>query len=444
MALFYSDKAHKPRATALELTIDTLDAHGLGVGRANNKTWFVENALPHERVQARITQEKRHFGHARAVNITQPSNERITPKCGFYHRCGGCQLQHMPESLQRNLKQTALFDRLQALQSAPIQGQAIQHGNAWQYRRRAHLSLNVNRKTNTLAMGFRAKGSNQIVPINHCEVLTPALNALLAPLQALFSAWQHKTRLGHIELTEAANGIALLLRHVGEIGEKDKVRLLEFAKYHHLLLFVSVQENYIQQWHGEAPYYQLANGQKLYFAIRDFIQVNAEMNQALIDTALDWLHLTRADTVLDLFCGIGNFTLPLAQHCQSAVGVEGVKAMVERATFNAKCNKCDNIAFYQADLAQDFSAQPWAQNHFTKVLLDPPRAGAAFVIPHLCKLKPREIVYVSCHSATLARDSEMLIAAGFEMTQCVAVDMFPQTGHVEAMAHFRQRAGSRR
>ncbi|MBV7388941.1 23S rRNA (uracil(1939)-C(5))-methyltransferase RlmD [Pasteurellaceae bacterium TAE3-ERU1] len=440
MALFYSDKAHTPRTATLELAITALDGHGLGMGHARGKTWFVENALPGERVRAHISQEKRRFGHARAVKIAQPSHERIPPKCGFYHRCGGCQLQHMPESLQRQVKQTALFDRLQALQSTPIATHGIAHSKAWQYRRRAHLSLNLERKTNTFAMGFRAKGSNQIVPIDHCEVLTPALNALLAPLQTLFAGWQHKARLGHIELTDAANGVALLLRHVGEVGEKDKVRLLAFTQQHHLMLFVSERENAITQWCGEAPFYHLANGQKLYFAIRDFIQVNAEMNQVLIDTALSWLALNEQDRLLDLFCGIGNFTLPLAQHCQSAVGIEGVQAMVERATFNATANNCGNIAFYQTDLAQDFTAQPWAKQAFNKVLLDPPRAGAAFVIPHLCRLKPQEIVYVSCHGATLVRDSQQLIDAGFELTRCMAVDMFPQTGHVEAIAHFRQRA----
>ncbi|MBE2893639.1 23S rRNA (uracil(1939)-C(5))-methyltransferase RlmD [Spirabiliibacterium falconis] len=438
MVLFYSDKAHKPRTTTLKLTIDSLDSHGLGVGRANNKTWFVENALPQETVLARITQEKRHFGHAKAINIANPNPQRIVAKCGVYHHCGGCQLQHMPANVQREVKQTALYDRLQALQNTPIQTHTIAHGNAWQYRRRAHLSLNINRKTQTLTFGFRAKGSNQIVPIDHCAVLTPALNALIVPLQALFSAWQHKARLGHIELTDAANGVALLLRHVGNIGEKDKVRLLNFAEQHNLLLFVSENENTIQHWRGDAPYYQLANGQKLYFAIRDFIQVNAEMNQALIDTARCWLNLTSDDTLLDLFCGIGNFTLPLAQHCKSAVGIEGVQAMVERATFNANINNCDNITFYQADLAHDFSQQHWAQQRFTKVLLDPPRAGASFVIPHLCKLKPQQIVYVSCHDATLVRDSQMLIEAGYQITQCVAVDMFPQTGHLEAVVHFCQ------
>ncbi|AUI65110.1 MULTISPECIES: 23S rRNA (uracil(1939)-C(5))-methyltransferase RlmD [Glaesserella] len=436
MAIFYSDKIAKKsiKPTALQrFHIQSLDYQGLGVAKVDGKTWFVENALPDETVEAKVIEEKRQYGRAQAVRFLQKSANRQEPFCTLYSRCGGCQMQHIPLDLQRSTKQQTLFQRLQKLQAEPISLQPMLVGQGTTYRRRAKLSIAIQK--NELVIGFRQANSQEIIPLTQCDVLEAPLAQLLPKLQQLFAQWKNKKQLGHLELVRADNGIALLLRHIGELHSQDRAKLTAFAEQEDLLLFVMTEKEQIEQWRGETPFYQI-NGLTLTFSIRDFIQVNPEMNQLMVNKAIEWLELKGDDRVLDLFCGMGNFTLPIAPLVEEVVGIEGVEPMVQQAKENAKHNRINNAHFYQTDLDQPFVDQTWAKTQFNKVLLDPARNGALFALDHLCALKPERIVYVSCNPATLVRDAEKLIEQGYRLKQSAMIDMFPHTAHLESISLF--------
>lgn len=436
MALFYSEKTAKKatRPSALQrFSIQDLDYQGLGVAKLNGKTWFIENALPDEVVDARILEEKRQYGLAQAVRFLQKSAKRQASNCVAYPQCGGCQMRHIPIELQRETKQNTLFRRLQKLQSETIDFQPMLASNPDHYRRRAKLS--VMWEKSGLVIGFRQANSQTIIPLQQCEVLEPELSKLLPPIQQLFADWHQKKAVGHIELVRADNGVAMLLRHIGSLAETDKRNLLAFADHYQLMLFVMSDKERIEQWRGESPSYKI-QGLTLSFSIRDFIQINADLNEKMVAQTQEWLALNERDRVLDLFCGMGNFTLPLAKSVARIVGVEGVDVMVEQARRNARLNHIDNAAFYQTDLAQPFIDQIWAAEKFNKVLLDPARQGALFALDHLCQLSPERIVYVSCNPATLVRDAEKLIRHGYRLEKCAMIDMFPHTAHLESVSLF--------
>lgn len=438
MALLYTQG--KPEKVTQPFTADILelDYQGLGVAKINGKTWFIENALPQEKVDVRVLEEKRQYGLGTATRILHPSPLRQQPQCHYFSQCGGCQNQHIPIELQRSAKQKALMQRLSRLQSTPIQFMPLLQGDEWGYRRRVRLSIRFDGKTRKLQIGLRRKNSQQIIPIERCLVLAQPLNNLLPKLTALFAQWSMPQQLGHIELVSADNGVAMLLRHVKNIAENDRTLLLNFAEQHQLMLFVQ-EHDAIEHWRGAQPYYGLDDGSQLQFDIRDFIQINTELNRQMITTALDWLSLNSQDHVLDLFCGMGNFTLPLSRKVKSAVGIEGVSAMVEKARANAERNRCTNVQFYQADLDQPFISQPWAQQPFNKILLDPPRTGAAFALQALCQLAAEKILYVSCNPATLVRDTEILLNAGYQLDKVAMIDMFPHTGHLESISLYQKK-----
>ncbi|WP_109079122.1 23S rRNA (uracil(1939)-C(5))-methyltransferase RlmD [Aggregatibacter kilianii] len=438
MALLY--RGNKPKQTTANFTAQILDLdyQGLGVAKVNGKTWFIENALPQESVEVRVLEEKRQYGRGVAQRILRPSPQRQTPPCVYFDQCGGCQNQHIPIELQRSAKQKALIQRLSRLQPEPIHFMPLLQGEPWHYRRRVRLSVLFDNKTRRLNIGLRRKNSQQIIPIEQCPVLEQPLNDLLPKLTALFTRWSAPQQLGHIELVAADNGVAMLLRHIKNVAENDRTLLLKFAEQHQLMLFVQQQED-IEHWHGEQLFYRLDDGTVLQFDIRDFIQINAELNRQMINTALDWLALNEQDHVLDLFCGMGNFTLPIARRVKSAVGIEGVSAMVEKARRNAERNRCTNVQFYQADLDKSFINQGWAQQPFNKILLDPPRTGAAFALNALCQLQAENILYVSCNPATLVRDTEILRHAGYQLDNVAMIDMFPHTGHLESISLFRKK-----
>ena len=438
MALFYSNK--KPdskKPSTLTAEISALDYQGLGVAKINGKTWFIENALPPEKVEFAIIEEKRQYGRGQAKRWLTTSPQRQQPECGYFQRCGGCQNQHISIDQQRAAKQQALQHKLSRLQSQPIEFMPMISGEPWHYRRRVRLAMQVNPKSRQLEIGLRQKNSNAIVPISQCLVAEPAINALLPALQSFFSQWPEPKALGHLELVAADNGVALLLRYLKNFSETPCSFLQQFAEQHQLMLFVQANDG-IHQLCGEQPFYQLEDGSKLAFDVRDFIQINRQLNQKMIDCALDWLDLQPQDRVLDLFCGMGNFTLPISRKVTAVVGVEGVAEMVAKAQKNAQQNERNNIQFFQADLDQPFADQPWASQPFNKILLDPPRSGAAFALNALCQLGAQQILYVSCNPATLVRDAEILLQAGYRLERVAMIDMFPQTGHLESISLFRQ------
>lgn len=438
MAIFYSEhtaKKAKKSTACLTLSIQSLDYQGLGVAKFQGKTYFVENALPDEIVEAKIREEKSRFGKAQAVKFLQKSAKRLMPFCPHYAKCGGCQMQHIPLEMQREIKQQTLIQRLQRLQPYPINIKPMLIGEDRHYRRRARLSIEINK--DKLSIGFRQAHSNQIIPINECAILIQPLATLLPAIQAFFTPWKNKKNLGHIELVYADNEIVFLLRYLGKLTAQEQHLLQHFAENHSLALFLMNDNSEITQITGEAPFYKI-NNLTLHFSVRDFIQINSELNLQMVNTALDWLELNENDRVLDLFCGMGNFSLPIALKAKQVVGIEGVAAMVKQAQQNAKQNNLTNAQFYTANLDEPFQHQEWAQMPFNKVLLDPARGGALFAIDHICALQPQKIVYVSCNPATLVRDSEKLIERGYQLVKCAMIDMFPHTGHLESISLFEK------
>lgn len=438
MAIFYSEKSAKKsqKSTAYQTaSIQSLDYQGLGIAKINGKTWFIENALPDEQVEFKVIEEKRQYGRGQAVKILKKSANRTQPSCKLYGKCGGCQMQHISLDLQREAKQTALFQRLQKLQSEPIDFQPMIIGNDKAYRRRAKLSIAI--QNQQLVMGFRLQNSNQIIPLAQCEVLVEPLSNLLPKLQNLVANWQNKKKLGHIELVQADNTTALFLRHLGQLSIQDRENLLHFAEQNTLSVFLMCEENQLEHLCGELPYYEI-QGLKLHFSIRDFIQVNGILNEKMVEKALEWLEPSNDDRVLDLFCGMGNFTLPIAKTAKSVVGIEGVEPMVEQARLNAAASGLKNVEFYQTNLDEPFADKPWAKAPFDKVLLDPARNGALFCLDHLAALNPERIVYVSCNPATLVRDAEKLLQFGYRLEKVAMIDMFPHTGHLESISLFRK------
>jgi 23S rRNA (uracil1939-C5)-methyltransferase len=297
--------------------------------------------------------------------------------------------------------------------------------------------LNYHAKTQTLQMGFRKSHDSELVDIHHCSVLVPQLEALLEPLRQCLSELKAVRRLGHVELVLADNGPLMVLRHLDALHDDDLQKLERFSHSTGVALFLAPDSETLSALSNDEPCYH-SDGLRLTFSPRDFIQVNDGVNQQMVARAIEWLDIQPTDRVLDLFCGMGNFTLPLAIRAESVVGVEGVAALVAKGEYNARYNSLKNVTFFHENLEDDVTRQPWAAQGFDKILLDPARAGAPGVMQHVITLAPKRVVYVSCNPTTLARDSEALLAAGYQLRQLAMLDMFPHTGHLESMALFER------
>ncbi len=429
MAQFYSAKRRVTTRQIITVTANDLDSFGQGVARHNGKTLFIPGLLPQESADVAITEDKKQYAKAQVKRRLNDSQDRVTPRCPHFGICGGCQQQHVSIELQQRSKSAALSrlmnnDVTEVIADAP-----------WGYRRRARLSLNYQPKTQQFQMGFRKSASSDIVDVRQCPILAPQLEALLPDLRACLGSLQGIRHLGHVELVQTDSGTLMILRHTAPLSRADNEKLERFSHSKGLSLYLAPQSEILETVSGQTPWYE-SNGLRLNFSPRDFIQVNAGVNQKMVTSALEWLDVQPGDRVLDLFCGMGNFTLPLATRAASVVGVEGVPALVEKGRENAQQNGLHNVTFFHENLEEDVTRQPWAINGFDKILLDPARAGAAGVMQHIIKLQPGRIVYVSCNPATLARDSEALLRAGYQIQRLAMLDMFPHTGHLESMVLF--------
>lgn len=434
MAQFYSAKQRVTTKQRITVTVDELDPFGQGVARHQGKTLFISGALPGEQAEVTLVEEKRQYARGKATRLLSLSPERVTPRCPHFTRCGGCQQQHAAEPLQQRSKAAALSRMLSQAAQRTVAVDAILAGPAWGYRRRARLGLQWQPKTRELRMGFRQEASNDLVAIRTCPILAPELEALLLPLRDCLSALRAASRLGHLELVLADNGPLVVLRHLDALHADDREKLERFSHEQRLMLFLDDGER-LEQVCGGEPFYH-SGDVRLTFSPQDFIQVNDAVNQQMVAQAIAWLDLQPEDRVLDLFCGMGNFTIPVGKIVQNAVGVEGVAALVRQAAYNAQLNNLKNVRFFQHNLEEDVTRQPWAAQGFNKVLLDPARAGAAGVMAHLVKLAPERVVYVSCNPTTLARDSQTLLSAGYHLERVAMLDMFPHTRHLESMVLF--------
>ncbi len=440
MAQFYSPNRRVTTKQTLTVTVNSLDPFGQGVAHHQGKAIFIPGALPGEQAEIELTEQKRQYSRGKLKRLLNRCNERVVPACPHFGICGGCQLQHANSQLQQISKADSLQRLIMREAGACPELDPVICGPEYGYRRRARLGLFYQPKQHRLQMGFRQTESHDLVCIKHCPVLRPELERLLLPLYQCLSGLQAVRRLGHVELVLAANGPLMVLRHLDTLKEVDRAALIDFAKREQVAVYLAGDSDNVEKLIGEEPYYQI-EGLRLAFHPRDFIQVNDTVNQQMVAQAIAWLDVQPDERVLDLFCGMGNFTLPLAKLAREVVGVEGVAALVANGQYNALNNALPNVSFFHENLESDISCQPWATQGFDKVLLDPARVGAAGVMSHIVKLAPKRVVYVSCNPTTLARDSQVLLAAGYRLAQVRMLDMFPHTGHLESMALFMQEPG---
>ncbi|NUF49661.1 23S rRNA (uracil(1939)-C(5))-methyltransferase RlmD [Gilliamella sp. ESL0250] len=437
MVNFYTPQKKKLTPQKLTVTVSSLDAFGQGVANHKGKTIFVKSALPDETVDIELTENKKNYAKAKVIRYHNQSKDRVKPQCEYYQQCGGCELQHIAPNLQQQAKYDALINLLQKETGQPLTN-IVQHSpqiiadQPYHYRRRARLSINLVK--GKLVIGFRQAESNQIINIKHCPVLVDELDSLLTPLQSMLNCIKQKKALGHIELISVDSGIIIVLRHTMPLVDHDINLLKQFAENNNISLYFHGKD--LVHIAGNTEHFYLINHLKLTFSPLDFIQVNCKINQKMIEQALDWLTLQPSDQVLDLFCGMGNFSLPIATLSKTLTGIEGVDALVEKAKFNTILNSteiCAETNFLTSNLddIQQFSV--WSQSQYNKVLLDPARAGAFNATREIAKLAPSKIVYISCNPATLARDSKQLLDAGYQIDQVAILDMFPQTKHIESM-----------
>ena len=420
-----------------KLIIERLAGDGRGIGFVEGRTWFVSGALAGEQVEARVLGAQGKVVQARVERILSASPQRRTEPCPHARVCGGCSLQHMPHAEQLALKQHLLAEQLQRLAGLePREWAPPLVGPELGYRRRARIAVRWDVKAKRLEVGFRAAASQAIVAVEHCPVLVQPLQLILRELPAALAALQKPQAIGHVELF-SGTACAVLVRHTATLPAADLAALGAFCAAQGAQLWLQGEgEPQPAQVDTALGYALQDEGLTLAYRPGDFIQVNQPVNDAMLAQALEWLAPQADERVLDLFCGLGNFALPLARRVRELVAVEGVQAMVERAAENARDNGLGNAHFYQADLSNPLADAAWAKGGFAAVLLDPPRDGALQVVQQMAQLGAARVLYVSCNPATLARDSAELQAQGYRLERAGILDMFPQTAHVEAMALF--------
>lgn len=429
------------RATIVDLTHE-----GKGVARVENKTVFIDQALPGEEVLFTYTQRKRQYDTGTLSEIINPSPLRIEPQCEHFTVCGGCSLQHLDPAQQIHFKQKILIDNLQRIGgvSAPAIRPPVT-GPVWGYRRKARLGVKYVDGKHKLLIGFRERASRYLADLASCKVLHPSVGEKLPQLAAMISSLSCYRAVPQIEVAVGDNTTALVLRHLVALSENDKTIIIDFAQKHGYSMYSQPGglDSIVPLWPVEPElFYNLPAYQLCYdFLPTDFIQVNADINASIVDTVISALAPEPNDTVLELFCGLGNFTLPIARHVRQITAVEGEQGLVQRARDNAARNQIHNAEFHVANLMADVSGLPWIQGrHYERVFLDPPRTGAQEILPVIGKLKPARVVYVSCNPATLARDAGILQRDfNYELVEAGVMDMFPHTAHVESIAIFVQK-----
>ncbi|KND57817.1 23S rRNA (Uracil-5-) -methyltransferase RumA [Candidatus Paraburkholderia schumanniana] len=448
--------APDPSFVAPELEIDSLDMEARGVGRTVNedgepgKVIFVEGALPGERVSYSSYRRKPSFEQAQVVNVLRESVIRTKPKCRFFGTCGGCSMQHLDVRAQIAVKQRVLEDNLQHLSKlrVEIMFRPI-HGPSWGYRYRARLTVRHVEKKGGVLVGFHEKKSSYVADMTSCEVLPPHVSAMLVPLRHLVAGLSIRDRMPQIELAVGSDVTALVLRILEPLTEADEALLRSFADEHDVQFWLQPKgPDTVYPFYPldrELAYTLPEFGIRMPFKPTDFTQVNHQINRVLVSRALSLLAPEKSDRVLDLFCGIGNFTLPLARVSREVVGIEGSEALTARALENAKANGVDgHTSFASRNLFEVTADDLRALGHFDKFLVDPPREGALAVSKALADIAqsgegplPKRIVYVSCNPATLACDAGLLVhEAGYRMKGAGVVNMFPHTSHVESIALF--------
>ncbi len=434
-------RRRKPKARTYELDIESLSHEGRGIAHLDEKVIFVSGALPGEKVIADRTFSRAKFEEADVKEVLSPAANRITPKCEVFGICGGCSFQHLSSKDQIAAKGEWLKDALMGQAKAepknwlePLQVQS------WGYRRKARLGVRYVAKKEKVLVGFREKKSGFITNMSRCEVLHPSLGDNLEVLANAIERLSIKSQVPQIEVAVAESSTVLILRHLEPLTAKDEQILLDCANELDVTFYTqSGGEDTVKPLDKPAilTYSHPDHSIEMEFLPTDFTQVNFKLNQKMINLATDMLELDDTDEVIDLFCGLGNFTLPIARHAKHVVGVEGDLGLIERAKYNAEKNSITNADFYKADLFKEVNGFQWFRGKtYNKALIDPARSGAIEIVELLPKLGVKRLVYVSCNPATLARDTAKLIELGYTLETAGVMDMFPQTAHVESIALF--------
>lgn len=426
--------------------VSALTLEGSGVLAPAGKRVLVPGALMGEEVAFQRKRRRRNYDEGILLEVRRPSPDRVTPACGYFGRCGGCSLQHLAPDAQLAMKQATLQDSLARI-AAVIPGELLPpvRGAIWGYRRRARLAVRHVERKGRVLVGFREAEKPWVVDMLTCATVEPGISRLIEPLSALIGRLSVRARLPQVEATVADNAVALVLRVLDPPTPADRAELAAFAAAHGVRVYLQPgnpesvvaldTDGPLDDLYYRLPAYDLALG----FGPTDFIQVHGEVNRLMVDQALRLLAPEATDRVLDLYCGIGNFTLPLARRAAEVVGVEGAGAAVRRGRQNAILAGLNNTRFVEADLTGAGVEGAWTRERFDLVLLDPPRTGASELLPALGKIGARRIVYVSCHPGTLARDAGLLVREhGYRLASAGIMDMFPHTSHVESMALFER------
>lgn len=411
--------------------VESLTHDAKGVARLNGKVTFIEGSLPGETVEAQIFKTGKGYDEAQLRKIVIASEQRIKPACQHFDECGGCSFQHLDQLRQHESKQQWMQGQLRkVIGKLPI---SVLSDKAFEYRRRARIAVKV--KEGKVLIGFRGKASKNIVSINQCMVLTQPLQTLFSSLKTALLSDKLAHHIGHLELLHDDKGVSVTIRLIKTISLTTTNVWALWAIEHNVDLYWQHPGSDAADVEDKGPRFYKIEDLILRYHPQNFIQVNGVLNKKMVAQALEWLAPSINDVVLDLFCGVGNFSLPLAAHAGQVIGVEVQTSMVAAGIANARLNKLTNLSFLAADLTKAVSSELIPLG-VTQVLLDPPRAGAFEFLDTLIEIKPKQILYVSCDVATLARDAEYLVAKKYKVKKVCMMDMFPQTSHVETMMLF--------
>ncbi len=431
------------RAEPRQVSIESMSHEGRGITHVNGKTVFVFGALKDETVLMQVQKSNRNFDQATTLEVIEPSPLRIEPRCEAFQLCGGCSLQHIDNDEQVLFKQQSLLEMMAHAAIEPERILAPLRGAAWGYRNKARLGVKHVAKKGRVLVGFRERNTPFIADMRRCEVLLPAVGERLEALSELIGQLDARAQIPQIEVAADADHVQLVFRHLQPLSAGDRARLIEFAREQdfHILL-QSGGPDTVQALYPETSELCLQpdidSDIRIGFNALDFVQVNQDINRQMVAQAIRLLELEPGHHTLDLFCGLGNFTLPLARRCAQVTGVEVDAVMLERARSAAIANQIDNTDYYCADLTAPDPDAIWMRRQYDRILLDPPRSGAQEMVQSIDRFKAGRIVYVSCQPSSLVRDAAIICAQGYRLSQLGVMDMFPQTAHVEAMAIFER------
>jgi 23S rRNA (uracil1939-C5)-methyltransferase len=422
--------------------IESLSHEGRGITRVDGKILFADGALPDETVKIKYQARRSRFDEGVVQEVLKPSIYRIEPECSYFGICGGCSLQHVHSDFQIRHKQGVLMEQFSHIgKIEPREVLTPLSTSPWGYRRKARLGVKHVYNKDKVLVGFREKGKSYIADIEECKILHPNIGNKISDLKSLLDGLSIKDSIPQIEVAVGENQTVIVIRHMSEFTAADRELLLEFSNSQSITIYLQAGgPDTVQPLQTDEPpplVYRLSKfGIDIEFGPMDFTQINFGINELMIDRVIDLLQAGQGDTVLDLFCGLGNFTLPIATRVGYVIGVEGSASLVQKAKQNAEKNRIDNVDFICRDLyASEINTQ-FTTNSYNKILLDPPRSGAREILEQMDLAGVARVIYVSCNPATLARDAQLLNQHGFNLDKAGVMDMFPHTTHVESLAVF--------